>query len=88
MIVRHPDGSHSAYQRGADETAIDFAGRLGTPATDEGAELDINQATLAFLLRGDIQLPKHSEVFALHPAGLAAAEVRLLAAPDVAASLG
>ncbi|WP_331751110.1 hypothetical protein OG215_37800 (plasmid) [Streptomyces globisporus] len=88
VIVRHPGGSHSAYRRGADETAIDFAGRLGTPATDEGAELDITQATLAFLLRGDIQLPQSSEVFALHPADLAAAEVRLLAAPDVAASLG
>ncbi|MFI1530700.1 MXAN_6230/SCO0854 family RING domain-containing protein [Streptomyces griseus] len=88
VIVRHSDGSHSAYRRGADETVTEFSGRLGTPATDEETELDITEATLAFLLRGDIPLPKHSEVFALHPAGLAAAEVRLLAAPDVAASLG
>lgn len=88
VIVRHTDGSHSAYRRRTDETTVTFAGRLGTPATDDLPDLDITQATLAFLLRGDIPLPKNGEAFALYPAGLDTANVSLLAASDVATSLG
>ena len=87
VIVRHTDGSRSTYRRHAGETTATFAGRIGTPATDDVPSLDVRQATLAFLLRGDISLPEKSEVFAVYPAGLAAADVRLVAASDLATSL-
>ncbi|GLF98044.1 MXAN_6230/SCO0854 family RING domain-containing protein [Streptomyces yaizuensis] len=88
VIVRHTDGSHSTYRRRTGETTTAFASRLGTPATDDAPDLDITQATLTFLLRGDITLPGNSEVFALHPAGLDTAHVRLMTASDIATSLG
>ncbi|MEU8675541.1 hypothetical protein [Streptomyces sp. NPDC048560] len=59
-----------------------FAARLGTPAPADVPDADITQASLACLLRGHITLPAHSEVFALHPAGLTTADVRLVTASD------
>lgn len=44
-------------------------------------------ARLAYLLRGDVAVAEGGEVFALHPAALDAARVRLLSASDVVASL-
>ncbi|MGP3632722.1 MXAN_6230/SCO0854 family RING domain-containing protein [Streptomyces sp. 24-1644] len=87
VIVRHADGSRSTYRRRAEEATSAFADRLGTPATDDAPDLETTEASLAYLLRGDITLPKGSEVFALHPGGLAAAGVRLVAAADLAGSL-
>lgn len=87
VIVRHAHGAHSTYRRRTEETAHAFALRIGTPATDGPPEPAPDRATLAYLLRGDLDLPARSEVFALHPAGLAASNVRLLTASDLAGSL-
>ncbi|WP_116215141.1 MXAN_6230/SCO0854 family RING domain-containing protein [Streptomyces olivoreticuli] len=87
VVVRHLDGSTSTYRRAADEGVAEFAARIGTPATDEDGAPDLSRARLAHLLRGDLALPPGSEVYALHPAGLNAASVRLLTASDLVTAL-
>jgi hypothetical protein len=87
VAVRHIDGSLSTYRRRTGEGTDAFAHRIGTPKTDDAGNLDITGAELAYLLRGDIPLPKDSEVFALHPAGLDPANVRLVAAPELVTAL-
>ncbi|MFH8596750.1 MXAN_6230/SCO0854 family RING domain-containing protein [Streptomyces rimosus] len=87
VVVRHHDGSASTYRRRDGEDTAEFAGRIGTPATDAAGTPDLGQAQLAYLLRGDLPLTGQAEVFALHPAGLDAGEARLLAASDLVTSL-
>ena len=83
VMVRHADATTSTYRRGGAEDAYAFAARLGTPATDTAADGDLPPAQLAYLMRGDVDLAPGSEVYALHPAALDAAGVRLLSATDV-----
>ncbi|MFF3564386.1 MXAN_6230/SCO0854 family RING domain-containing protein [Streptomyces sp. NPDC002574] len=93
VLLRHADDSVTAYRRRAGEPVAEFAARIGTPdaggsdgdGTD--ARTELGRARLAWLLRGDLELPQGGEVFALHPAGLDAARVRLLSAADVVAAL-
>ncbi|MEU7157466.1 RING finger family 4 domain-containing protein [Streptomyces chrestomyceticus] len=89
VVVRHHDGSRSTYRRRDGEDAAAFAGRIGTPATDDGSgpAPDLGRARLAYLLRGDVPLPAQAEVYALHPAGLDAGTAVLLAASDLVTSL-
>ncbi|WP_432039760.1 MXAN_6230/SCO0854 family RING domain-containing protein [Streptomyces cucumeris] len=90
VLLRHSDGSVTPYRRRADEDALAFAGRIGAPEHDPSAG-DIGQDPArigaAFLVRGDVPLPAGCPVYALHPAGLDAAVVRLLTASDVVNSL-
>jgi hypothetical protein len=87
VIVRHTDGSASTYQRGADEDALAFAARIGSPARDAAVEGDPPAAQLAYLMRGDTLLARDAEVYALHPAGIDTGVVRLMSAPDVVTAL-
>ncbi|MGW0858758.1 MXAN_6230/SCO0854 family RING domain-containing protein, partial [Streptomyces sp. NPDC002690] len=83
VLLRHGDGSTSAYERRTGETAAEFAARVGGPFADPGAaSAEPERARLAFLLRGDLALREGSEAYALYPAGLDAAAVRMLAASD------
>ncbi|MFD7897859.1 MXAN_6230/SCO0854 family RING domain-containing protein [Streptomyces sp. NPDC059743] len=54
---------------------------------DRNQGLDLAEAELAFLVRGDIALAGGSQVYALHPAELNADAVRLLTATDVVNAL-
>ncbi|MFF8992595.1 MXAN_6230/SCO0854 family RING domain-containing protein [Streptomyces sp. NPDC014983] len=85
VVVRHHDGSTSTYRRQAEEDVTAFAARIGAPSTDDPA--DARDATLAYLLRGDITLPDGAEAYALHPAALDAAALRMQSASDLVASL-
>ena len=90
VLHRHTDGTFTGYRRRPDETAATFASRIGTTDAETDAETaaaDPTGAGLAYLLRGDLPLPKDCEVFALYPAALDAASVRLLTAADVVAAL-
>ncbi|MFD3453433.1 MXAN_6230/SCO0854 family RING domain-containing protein [Streptomyces sp. NPDC058691] len=93
VLLRHADDSVTAYRRRAGEPVAEFAARIGTPDEDgsdgDGPDAlkELGRARLAWLLRGDLELPESGEVFALHPAGLDAARVRLLSAADVVAAL-
>ncbi|MDQ0939845.1 MXAN_6230/SCO0854 family RING domain-containing protein [Streptomyces sp. V1I1] len=93
VVVRHTDGSRSVYRRRDGEDVADFAARIGSPDTDahagEGDDGDGPSAgpRLAYLLRGDLELPDGSEVFALYPLSQDAARVRLLAAADMVTAL-
>ncbi|MER5766383.1 MXAN_6230/SCO0854 family RING domain-containing protein [Streptomyces sp. NPDC001985] len=95
VVVRHFDGSLNVYRRRGEEGVAAFAARIGTPDTDTSGAPgasgepapDLAGAELAYLLRGDLPLRSGAEVFALHPAGLDAGEVRLLAAPELVSSL-
>ncbi|MFK4221877.1 MXAN_6230/SCO0854 family RING domain-containing protein [Streptomyces sp. NPDC019890] len=93
MVLRHTDGSRSVYRRRDGEDVAGFAARIGSPDTDahagEGDDGDGPSAgpRLAYLLRGDLELPDGSEVFALYPLIQDAARVRLLAAADMVTAL-
>ncbi|WP_277744349.1 MXAN_6230/SCO0854 family RING domain-containing protein [Streptomyces sp. LX-29] len=87
VVVRHLDGSRSVYRRRAAEDPAAFAARIGTPATDETPAPDLATAHLAYLLRGDVPLPRGAEAYALHPADLDPRTVRLLAASDLVTAL-
>ncbi|MGW3244942.1 MXAN_6230/SCO0854 family RING domain-containing protein [Streptomyces sp. NPDC001070] len=87
VLVRHADGSATAYRRRGAEAVAEFAARIGTPDADPADGAAPDTARLAYLLRGDVAVPAGGEVFALHPAALDAAKVRLLSAPDLVASL-
>ncbi|MER8118945.1 MXAN_6230/SCO0854 family RING domain-containing protein [Streptomyces sp. NPDC094031] len=87
VVVRHLDGSTTAYQRHQGESAADFAVRIGTPLTDRHVDLATTDVNLAYLLRGDLPLADGSEAYALHPAGLDARQVRLLGASDLVSAL-
>ncbi|MEU4203527.1 TerD family protein [Streptomyces sp. NPDC026294] len=89
VVVRHHDGSRSTYRRRDGEDTEAFAGRIGTPATDDGSgpAPDLGRARLAYLLRGDVLLAAQAEVYALHPAGLEAGTAVLPAASDLVTSL-
>lgn len=87
VLLRHADGTATAYGRREAETAAEFAARFGTPFGDPADGAVPEAARLAYLLRGDVAVPEGGEVFALHPAALDAARVRLLSASDVVASL-
>jgi hypothetical protein len=65
-----------------------FAGRLATADHDgRGVPQDAAASALQLLVRGDLPAPDGAEVYALHPAGLQAATVRLLSASDLAGAL-
>lgn len=85
VIVRHHNGSTSTYRRQPEEAVTDFAARIGTPECDEPA--DMSDATLAYLLRGDIALPAGAEAYALHAAGLDSSDLRMQSAADLVGSL-
>lgn len=85
VIVRHHDGSTSTYRRRAEEDVTAFAARIGAPHPDDPA--DLHDASLAYLLRGDIPLPAGAEAYALHAGALDAGTLRLLSASDLVASL-
>ncbi|QKV96485.1 hypothetical protein HUT19_36220 [Streptomyces sp. NA02950] len=89
VLLRHSDGSISPYRRREGEDAMAFAGRIGAPDHDPSAGTEQEPARIgaAFLVRGDLPLPEGCPVYALHPAGLDAAAVRLLTASDVVNSL-
>ncbi|MFI9585358.1 MXAN_6230/SCO0854 family RING domain-containing protein [Streptomyces sp. NPDC052236] len=95
VVLRHTDGSRSVYRRRDGEDVGGFAARIGSPETDTdapegvGGEGDGPSAgpRLAYVLRGDLELPEGSEVFALYPLGQDAARVRLLAAADMVTAL-
>ncbi|MFJ8078185.1 MXAN_6230/SCO0854 family RING domain-containing protein [Streptomyces sp. NPDC096176] len=92
VVVRHTDGSRSAYRRRDDEDVAAFAARIGSPDTD-GTNTDTGtyepgaRPELAYLLRGDIEAADGGEVLALHPLRLDASRVRLLAAADMVTAL-
>ncbi|MEY9842509.1 MXAN_6230/SCO0854 family RING domain-containing protein [Streptacidiphilus sp. EB103A] len=86
VAVRHLDGTASTYRRRTGEDLPAFAARIATPDTDTAAA-DPATAQLAYLLRGDLALADGSEAYALHPAGLDAAKVRLLTAADLVTAL-
>ncbi|MFF3325288.1 MXAN_6230/SCO0854 family RING domain-containing protein [Streptomyces sp. NPDC002889] len=92
VVLRHTDGSQSVYRRRDGEDVAGFAARIGSPDTDAHAGFDgdevSNEPRLAYLLRGDLELPDGSEVFALYPLGQDAARVRLLAVADMVTALG
>ncbi|MFI2372133.1 MXAN_6230/SCO0854 family RING domain-containing protein [Streptomyces sp. NPDC018833] len=81
VVLRHTDGSRSVYARRDGEDVAGFAARIGSPETDV-SEPSV-RPRLAYLLRGDVELPDGSEVFAMYPFAQDATRVRLLAAPDV-----
>jgi hypothetical protein len=89
VVLRHTDGSRSVYRRRDGEDVGGFAARIGSPDTEthEGTGGDDDGSSggprLAYLLRGDLELPDGSEVFALYPLGQDASRVRLLAAADM-----
>ncbi|MFF8786748.1 MXAN_6230/SCO0854 family RING domain-containing protein [Streptomyces sp. NPDC015125] len=83
VAIRHIDDSVSVYQRRTDEAVAAFAARIGTPEVDRDTDVDINEAQLAYVLRGDLSLPSGSEAFALYPGALDAGRVNLLAASDL-----
>jgi hypothetical protein len=87
VVVR--SGDHLwLYRRRPDEPAAAFAERLGTPDREAAATADdAAVAGLQFVVRGDLPAPAGAEVYALHPRGLDAASVRLLAAADLAGLL-
>ncbi|MFF8841588.1 MXAN_6230/SCO0854 family RING domain-containing protein [Streptomyces sp. NPDC015127] len=85
VVLRHTDGSRSVYARRDGEDVAGFVDRIGSPDTD-GAEPSA-RPRLAFLLRGDVELPDGSEVFALYPHAQDATRVRLLAASDVVTAM-
>ncbi|MFI2345800.1 MXAN_6230/SCO0854 family RING domain-containing protein [Streptomyces sp. NPDC019443] len=91
VVVRHTDGSRSVYRRRDGEDVAGFAARIGSPDTDAHAGDDGDGPSaaprLAYLLRGDLEQPDGSEVFALYPLGQDAARVRLLAAADMVTDL-
>ncbi|MEU1088158.1 MXAN_6230/SCO0854 family RING domain-containing protein [Streptomyces sp. NPDC005576] len=88
VLVRHADGSTSTYGRRDGEATAEFAARVGGPDDDRaGAAAKPEHAQLAFLLRGDLALPAGAEAYALYPAALDAASVRLVAAPDLVSAL-
>ncbi|MDX2817296.1 RING-HC finger protein [Streptomyces sp. PA03-5A] len=87
VLIRHADGSTTAYRRREAESAAEFAARIGTPSGDPADGAVPEAARLAYLLRGDVAVAEGGEVFALHPAALDAAKARLLSASDVVASL-
>ncbi|WP_431728510.1 MXAN_6230/SCO0854 family RING domain-containing protein [Verrucosispora sp. TAA-831] len=87
VIVRGPDGM-GLFRRGEQESVAAFAERLrGGSGAEQASPEDAATAELQLLLRGDLPVPDGAEVFALHPAGLDAGRVRLLAASDVPAML-
>ncbi|MBL1097352.1 hypothetical protein [Streptomyces coffeae] len=80
----------TTYRRREGRDAMAFAGRIGAPDHDppaDGVDRDPARIGAAFLVRGDLPLPDGCPVYALHPAGLDAAAVRLLTASDVVNSL-
>ncbi|MFF8957326.1 MXAN_6230/SCO0854 family RING domain-containing protein [Streptomyces sp. NPDC014894] len=87
VAVRHFDGSLSRYRRRAEEGVAAFAARIGTPDTDEVPAPEPARTGLAYLLRGDLPAASGAEVFALHPAGLDAGEVRVLSAAELVSTL-
>ncbi|KAB7843570.1 MXAN_6230/SCO0854 family RING domain-containing protein [Streptomyces mobaraensis] len=86
VVVRWGDGVRRAYRRRAGEDVVCFARRIGS--ADEDGPVGSPAPGLAFLYRGDVEVAPGAEVFALHPRGLAAEAVRLVAAADVVAALG
>ncbi|MGW7286290.1 MXAN_6230/SCO0854 family RING domain-containing protein [Streptomyces sp. NPDC054847] len=87
VVLRREDAASAVYVRRDGEDVSAFAARIGSPDTDTDmggdAECRASGAGLAFLLRGDIELPDGCEVFALYPQRLDASRVRLLGAADV-----
>jgi hypothetical protein len=85
--VRHQDQTVTGYRARAGEKVIDFAARIGTPDHDNVTGITLDQAQLAYLLRGDIQLPDKTQAYALHPGALNANRMELLTAADVVTRL-
>jgi hypothetical protein len=77
------------YRRRDGEDVPTFAARLADPSDHDGpaAADDAASAGLALLTRADLPVAAGAEVYALYPAGLDAAAVRLLTAADLAARL-
>lgn len=87
VLLRDTDGRLSAFTRAADEPLLSFVDRLVTGAGPDGEVPDPAGAGLAFLHRADIPVAPGAAVYALFPAGLDPAAVRLLAAEDLVTSL-
>jgi hypothetical protein len=78
-------GSHAgADSAGADSAGADSVGWVSVGGESVGGA-DLPE--LAFLYRGDIPLANGAQVYAVHPAGLRADSIQLLAADDVAGLL-
>ncbi|MFE0464760.1 MXAN_6230/SCO0854 family RING domain-containing protein [Kitasatospora sp. NPDC058965] len=87
VLLRHADGTVHRYTRRPDEAVPAFAARIGSRDHEGPADPAAEPAQLAHLLRGDLPLAPGAEAYALHPAGLDAARVRLLTAADVVTAL-
>jgi hypothetical protein len=87
VLLRDGDGGLTAFTRGADETMPSFVERLATGARPDPQRPDPARAGLAFLHRGDVPVAPDAAVYALYPAGLDPASVRLLTADDLVATL-
>jgi RING finger family protein len=89
--VRRADGTFDRYARRDREPIDTFATRIAAGQADACGPADAadpgTDAELAFLFRGDLPLAPDAEVYALFPAQLDPATVRLVAAEDVAAVL-
>ncbi|MHA6758918.1 MXAN_6230/SCO0854 family RING domain-containing protein [Streptacidiphilus sp. PAMC 29251] len=96
VLLRRADHTAGSYRRRAGEVDRAFATRIGSPDTDTDSDTKSDTAPasataggagLAYLLRGDLLLPKGCEVFALYPADLDAGAVKLLTADDIVTAL-
>ncbi|WP_406737299.1 hypothetical protein OG365_02490 [Streptomyces sp. NBC_00853] len=89
VVVRHGDGTTTTYRRARGDAGW-LADRIGSGAHNprrDGPPAEATDARLAFLVRGDLDLPAGSEVYALYPDDLDPARVRLLDATDLVTSL-
>ncbi|WRZ94729.1 hypothetical protein OHB54_40295 [Streptomyces sp. NBC_01007] len=90
VVVRHDGGITTTYRRARGDAGW-LARRISPPHVHDprrdGPPAEATDARLAFLVRGDLDLPAGSEVYALYPDDLDPARVRLLDTPDLVTSL-
>lgn len=86
-VLLRQRGVLTAFTRGADESLLSFVERLASGTGPDPQVPDPARAGLAFLYRGDLPIAPGAAVYALFPAGLDPAAVRLLTADDLVATL-
>lgn len=87
VLVRNGGGLTRYRRRDGESMGAFFARLAGGDGDAEASVGDAAGAALQMVVRGDLPVPAGAEVYALHPAGLDAGEVDLLAAADVAGQL-
>lgn len=75
VVVRGRDGSLVRYARRRDEDVAAFAARMIARADAPPYDGDLGEVALAVLVDWDVELPQKAEVYALHLAGLVAADL-------------